>query len=189
MSGARHRFATLRTSERDSTMQSRAAHGTARACLRSVTGTNVSRREWLVHSFGGIPGALLAAQHNDLRDVISVVGAHVRDLVGKLLERGVIHAFYHVLHLGHHLVQLLYGFFPGFVVEFVEGFLVVAAELFRFLAFESLQRTAVPEPQVISELADGVIPFCVFPLGLFGGDAVERYVGGDEPLFARMRAL
>ena len=83
---------------------------------------------------------------------------------------------------------MLDGGVPLLCVEAVEGFVVVAAELGRRLAFELRERLQVPEDKVIGQLADGVIALAVCPVGLLGGEAGDCDVRGDKPFFLIVRA-
>ena len=69
------------------------------------------------------------ANVNDLADVIRIVGAEIADGVRPFGELLVISCFHKLLKIGHDLVELLDDVGPLFLVEPVEGFLVVGGEV------------------------------------------------------------
>jgi len=54
---------------------------------------------------------------------------------------GGIHEFFQI---AHHLIEVFDGVAPGFGIEFVEGFFVVAAEFGFRLAFEFRELAGIP---------------------------------------------
>src|SRR5215467_9343437 len=144
-------------------------------------------RRLLLDALFGVPGALQAADVDDLSDVVGVVGADVGDGGGDFIDRFVVGGFDELFNLGHDFVELLDGVVPLLGVEGGEGFVVVAAELGRRDAFELVEDLGVPEDEVVGELSDGVIALAVGPVGLFGGESFDGDVGGDEPVFIIVR--
>src|SRR6266700_3804052 len=94
------------------------------------------RGKGLVHTVLGVPGALLLAHVNHLADVVSIVGADVREHLGGLFQLGFVGGFHPFLEFAHDFVKLLYGFIPSFGIKFVEGLVIIAAKFFDFFSLE-----------------------------------------------------
>ena len=88
-----------------------------------------------------------------------------------------------------YFVELLDGVVPRLGIEFVEGFVVVSAEFRDRLPGEFRQLAAVPEQEVVSELADGVIAAAVFPVCLLGRQAFDGHIDRHEPILFRVGSL
>jgi hypothetical protein len=141
----------------------------------------------LVHAVLGVPGALLFADVNNLADVVGVVGADVREDLGGFFQLGFVGGLHPFFEFAHDFVKLLYGFIPSLAVKFVEGFVIIAAELFDFFSLEVGEITPIPKHQVVGQLANGVISFAVGPVGLLGGQAFDGGIGGHEPFGVGVR--
>jgi len=99
-----------------------------------------------------IPGTLQLAHVHDLADMIPVVGAEIANGVRPFGELLVVSRFHNFLEVSHDLVELIDDVGPLLVVKLVEGFLVVAGELFILDASKIIQISPVPEEQMVSEL-------------------------------------
>src|SRR5437773_11613645 len=66
-------------------------------------------------------------------------------------------------------------------------FVIIAAKFFDFLSFEVREIPAIPEHQMVGELADRVISFAVGPVGQAGGQAIHGGILGHEPFRVGVR--
>jgi hypothetical protein len=128
----------------------------------------------LLHAFIRSPRALQLAHVDDLSDMIGIVGADISDGGRPLCQLLVVGGFDKFLEVGHHLVELGDGVFPLLVVEFHEGLVVVAGVFIRRPSLELDEGVAIPEQQMIGQLAGGVAPGGRLPAGLLGGESVNR---------------
>jgi hypothetical protein len=124
---------------------------------------------------------LLFADENNLADVVSIVGADVREHLGGLLQLGFVGGFHPFFKFAYDVVELFYGFIPSLAVKFVEGLVITAGEFFEFFSFEVREIPSIPEHQMVGKLADRVISFAVGPIGLLGGQAFHGGIRGHEP--------
>ena len=144
----------------------------------------------LLDSVGGVPGALDLADVEDLAGVVGVVGADVGDGGGHFGERGFVGCGDEGFEFGEVRVEVVDDAGPGGGVEVVEGLVVVGGSGGDLLAFEAGQDAGVPEPEMVSEHADGVVRDGVElargvggdPLGLLGREAGDGGVDEGEPL-------
>ena len=152
----------------------------------------------LLHTITGGPGALEFADVEDLARVVCVMRTDVRKCRSPLGQLCVGSVLGEGFDLRHDRVEVVDGTGPGRGVEVVEGFFVVAGELGSGLAgglvgvfaLELGEGAGVPEPEVESEHAGGVVGVGVElaggvggdPLGLLGGEAGDGSVDGREPL-------
>lgn len=152
----------------------------AEGCHRSL------RARWLaaglLHALFRIPRALQLAHIHDLADVIGIVRRDVGDGGGHQRQLLVVGGFDQFLEIGHHLIELLHRVRPLFVVELGESLVVVPAELRGRLSFEPEQVLAIPEEQVIGELAGRMPSAARLPTGLFGGESVDGGIDRHEPI-------
>jgi len=135
----------------------------------------------LLHAFGGIPPAFLAANIENLPSVIRVVSADVRDARRIFLKRRFVGGFNELFEIGHDLIELRDGFSPGLRIETIEGLFVVVG-VCGLLSFDSGQRFLVPKDKMIGKLADGMIAGVVFPRGLLGGQSVDGEARRHKPV-------
>src|ERR1700721_3495738 len=71
---------------------------------------------------------------------------------------------------------------PLFRVEFIEGFRVIALEVWARVALECGERSRIPEDEGIGELTDGVVALSILPVGLLGREVGDGDIGADEPV-------
>jgi hypothetical protein len=140
------------------------------------------RERGLLHAFGSIPPALFTADVYHLASVIRVVRADVRDARRIFLQRGFVACFNKMLEVGQHFVELRDRCRPGFCIEIVEGFVVVAAEFRRLLPFQLRERFRIPENEMIRQLPDRMIAAIVFPRRLLGGKSRDSEAWRHEPV-------
>ena len=114
--------------------------------------------------------------------MFAMVGAHSASCASSLIRDCLF-------DIGHDLIELMDRVVPLFRVEFVEGFRVIALEVWARVALECGERSRIPEDQVIGELTDGVVAFAVLPVGLLGREVGDGDIGADEPVALVVRAV
>ena len=109
-------------------------------------------------------------------------GANVGDQRSSRSDLPIVRSFDRRFPVRHHLIELLLQIIPLRGIEVVEGLVVVAVEGGGLLALELFQSAAVPEPQVISQLADRMLSFARSPVRLVRGESGNGDPLWDEPL-------
>jgi hypothetical protein len=143
----------------------------------------------LLDAFVGVPEALEFADFDDLAGVVGVVGADVGDGGGFGGDLGVGGGGDGLLPGGEDGVEFADGVGPVAGVEFVEGLGVVGGWGWGLFAFELGEGLGVPEEEVVGEHSYRMVGGCGVggvgcgnPAGLFGAEADDGGVDGDEPL-------